>query len=88
MNKIYYTLGFLALVSTPVYAHDTCSNQEQQSDQSEKIRPRKVETFPSNSRRDRSFNDFLIKNARTPTHCVTKKITDEYGYVHYFQTCS
>ena len=82
MNKIYYTIGFLALVSTPVYAHDTCPNP------SDTIRVKKVETFPSNSRRDRSFQDFQTRNPRVPTNCVTKQITDEYGYVHYFQTCS
>lgn len=89
MNKIYLTLLPLALVTTPVYSHDTCSTEQrvEETNGSERIRARKVEVFPSNSRRSRSLEDYINRNPPAPRYCETKKITDEYGYVHYFQTC-
>lgn len=77
MNKILYTIIFASLICTPVYAQDEFEN----------IRAKRVETYVNDSiKYDRARDDSRYRLKRRP-YCVTKKVTDEFGYIHYFEIC-
>ena len=75
MKTVLFIL-LAVLLSTPGYAEER-----------KKEREVKIERFFNDSiRRDRARDDSRYRNQRRP-YCVTYKVTDEYGYVEYFQRC-
>lgn len=75
---IIITLG----ICSPAMAHD------QLPPEANNIKnPRKIERFVGDSIQNDRVRDYSrYRNHRRP-YCVTHKVTDEYGYVHYFTQC-
>lgn len=80
MNKLFYIFLSVLFVCSPAHARE-------RPDEMERIKARTVEIFyGSTIRRDRVRDDSRYRHQRKP-YCVTYKVTDEYGYVHYFEQC-
>lgn len=88
MNKIIYTFAALSLISSPVYANNRDKEPDPFEEEMRNIKIKSVREYSNSSIRfDRTRDDSRYRFQRERAFCVTRKVVDEYGYVHYFERC-
>jgi hypothetical protein len=95
MKNILYSIAAFCLVVSPAYAHENHSEKPVQTkekdpfeDEMRNIRVKSVRTYTDNSiQYDRTHTPSRYKYFNPNPFCVTRKVTDEYGYVHYLTRC-
>ena len=93
MKNILYSIAVLSLAVSPAYSHEnhTHVNKKEKDpfeDEMRNIRVKSVRTFTNNSiQYDRAHTPSRYKYFNPNPFCVTRRVTDEYGYVHYLTRC-
>ena len=88
MNKILYTLATLSLISSPVYANNRDKEPNPFEEEMRNIRVKSVREYSNDSiQYDRTRDDSRYRFLREKAYCITRKVVDQYGYVHYFERC-